>query len=230
MITGTAIKRLKSQLLTSGVRQRDQALFQVIDQLIDAVSQSVTDASAPSSGGGGGSVDPAGPAGAIGLMGPPGMDLISEMENYAGPMAPGLPTSFYDTGTWLPDIGGDPGYAGQVYDVRAGWYVRIGRLVYVGFNIRYSNKGVTVGATVIENLPFIISPTVSVESSYCTMGWGNTVPAYVGVSGFALAGTRHIILFGQTAAATGSFTTPIGPLDLSNTTHFAGTCCYRTDG
>lgn len=53
-ITAEAIKRLKAQLLTSGVRQRDQALFQVVDQLIDAVTQSITGVQTLTGGGGGG--------------------------------------------------------------------------------------------------------------------------------------------------------------------------------
>jgi len=53
------LDRLKSQLLTSGLQQKNQPLFQVINQLIDAVRQGVnelnTNITAVSGSGGGGS-------------------------------------------------------------------------------------------------------------------------------------------------------------------------------
>lgn len=55
-ITPQAIDRLKSQLLTSGLQRKDNPLFQVINQLIDAVRDSLvaTNALTGSGGGGGG--------------------------------------------------------------------------------------------------------------------------------------------------------------------------------
>src|SRR5262245_22413088 len=56
-ITAQAIDRLKAQLLTSGLSQQNQALFQVINQLIGAVRQSLANTEAITggdSGGGGG--------------------------------------------------------------------------------------------------------------------------------------------------------------------------------
>lgn len=41
-ITAQAISRLKAQLLTSGLQQRNSALYQVINQLIDAVADNAT--------------------------------------------------------------------------------------------------------------------------------------------------------------------------------------------
>lgn len=49
-----SLDRLKSQLLTSGLQERNQALFQVINQLINFVRQLTTDVTPPSGGGGGG--------------------------------------------------------------------------------------------------------------------------------------------------------------------------------
>lgn len=100
------LDRLKSQLLTSGIQQQNQALFQVINQLIDYLRSTIdlaATAAANSSGGGGqaatviiqqlldlgdsggggddaipipGAVGPTGPAGAQGLDGPPGAILF----------------------------------------------------------------------------------------------------------------------------------------------------------
>lgn len=59
-ITPEAIDRLKAQLLVSGYQQKNNPLFQVINQLIDAVRQSIADTQAitggGSSGGGGGAL------------------------------------------------------------------------------------------------------------------------------------------------------------------------------
>ncbi len=53
-LTKETVDRLKSTLLTSGLQQKDQPLFQVINLLIDAVRQSMTDIAAVTGGGGGG--------------------------------------------------------------------------------------------------------------------------------------------------------------------------------
>lgn len=53
-ITAAAIDRLKAQLLTSGLSQQNQALFQVINQLIGAVRQSLEGVEAITGSGGGG--------------------------------------------------------------------------------------------------------------------------------------------------------------------------------
>lgn len=225
-VTKESIQRLKSQLLTSSLSKYNQPLFQVINQLIDAVGQSVGDsASALESSG---LVGPTGATGLTGLTGPPGLDgMGSEIESVIESMGPSVPYDFYKTGEWLPIIGGSTSEAGQTYSVQSGWYVKVGRLVYIGFNAQLSVKGAIVGSIYIKNLPFI-GATNPVENAYCTMGWANTVSAYVGVSGFQLASSTSIFLFAMTAAATGSFTTGLSTADLNNNTQFAGTCCYRT--
>lgn len=47
------IDRLKSTLLTSGLSQQNQSLFQVINSLIDALKELITESNASSGGGGG---------------------------------------------------------------------------------------------------------------------------------------------------------------------------------
>lgn len=42
-ITIPQLDRLKAQLLTSGLSQKDQPLFQIINQLIDALRQGITE-------------------------------------------------------------------------------------------------------------------------------------------------------------------------------------------
>lgn len=96
MITKDAIDRLKGQLLTSGLSEKNQPLFQIINQLINAVSQSINDINTINTemGGSGGTPIPTekiittgssdipaidgidgepGPAGPIGQTGPRGL-------------------------------------------------------------------------------------------------------------------------------------------------------------
>lgn len=54
MATNEVITRLKSQLLTSGLSQKDQPLFQIINQLIDFVGKNANELNAFTGGGGGG--------------------------------------------------------------------------------------------------------------------------------------------------------------------------------
>jgi hypothetical protein len=53
-ITPAAISRLKSQLLNSGLQSKNQALYQVINQLIDAVADNATTTQSITGGSGGG--------------------------------------------------------------------------------------------------------------------------------------------------------------------------------
>ena len=111
------INRLKGQLLTSGLSQKDSVLFQIINQLIGIVQKSLNQSSGGSSGGGGGSsvtnyitnpttflsssdgsndsdIDivipgPKGDRGELGIPGIPGIDGIDGMDGVPGPQ--GIP-------------------------------------------------------------------------------------------------------------------------------------------
>lgn len=93
------LDRLKAQLLTSGLQQRNQPLFQVINQLIDAVRQGVDELNSAiitinnTGGGGSGSTIISsgglfardGEEGPEGMQGPPGPQGL---QGIAGPMGP----------------------------------------------------------------------------------------------------------------------------------------------
>lgn len=55
MASVNAIQRLKAQLLTSGLSQKDQTLFQIINQLIDSLGATATEVNVTA-----GSITPAG--------------------------------------------------------------------------------------------------------------------------------------------------------------------------
>lgn len=96
------LDRLKAQLLTSGLSQRNNALFQVINQLIDALRQGINEVEAqviavstpPSGSGGGTIITSAAPLGDISddnqetdwNWGPPGLKGDTGAQGPIGPM------------------------------------------------------------------------------------------------------------------------------------------------
>lgn len=111
-----ALDRLKSQLLTSGLQERNQALYQVINQLIDFLRQSINLTSAqitaltPSGGGSGGGtiitnangIPLDGFDGTDGEMGPPGQQGPRGFQGPIGP--PGFDGESYESDS-LPFVG-----------------------------------------------------------------------------------------------------------------------------
>lgn len=81
-----SLDRLKAQLLTSGLSQQNQALFQVINQLIDAVRGATVTANA--GGGGTGSVGPPGPQGANAVSFMYGYDGVDGEDGQPGQPGP----------------------------------------------------------------------------------------------------------------------------------------------
>ncbi len=92
MATTQQIDRLKSQLLTSGVQQQNQALFQVIDQLINSLRATAQDVNNITSGGGGSSstvinITNGAPT-LVAFDGIDGQDGISNLPGPIGPIGP----------------------------------------------------------------------------------------------------------------------------------------------
>ncbi len=93
------LDRLKSTLLTSGLQQKDQPLYQVINQLIDALREAIGLIGSGSGGGGGGTVinqitnlfqsGIAGENGSDGDMGSPGVPGATGATGRDG--QPGIP-------------------------------------------------------------------------------------------------------------------------------------------
>lgn len=97
--------KLQSTLLTSGLQQSNQPLYQVISQLIDAIIASNEAVVSGSSGSGG-----TGATGAQGPMGPPGIDGDSGSDGDIGP--PGIRGIDGITGAQGPQ--GPPGLEGDI--------------------------------------------------------------------------------------------------------------------
>ena len=68
----------------------------------------------------------------------------------------------YEEGTWTPapQFGGNS--AGMTFDHGpTGYYTKVGRMVFVWFGFRFSNKGTSVGAFRIRGLPYSIANTAA---------------------------------------------------------------------
>ena len=134
----------------------------------------------------------------------------------------------YEEGTWTPVIGGSGGTSGQAYSFQTGWYVKVGRLVLVWFNVALSTLGTVTTSAQLQGLPFTVA-NVTNQNSYTLTGWNNLTTSCISVSGFAILNTSFISLFRMTAAGTTSFSgLALVQADLSNTTQLAGFVAYET--
>ena len=65
--------------------------------------------------------------------------------------------SFYEEGTWTPEVAFGGSTTGWSYGIQTGRYTRIGRVVYCGFEVTTSNVGTSTGDATMINLPFVCS-------------------------------------------------------------------------
>ena len=131
----------------------------------------------------------------------------------------------YEEGTWPPVLGGAGGTSGQAYTTQVGYYVKVGKLVTVWWNITLSTEGTITGGLEIQGLPFTIE-NVSNNYPQANMGyWQSLAVAYVHVSGFGNVNSTTISIFGATAAATGL--TQLTAADVNDTTQLIGSLSYK---
>lgn len=163
-IAPNKIDRLKSQLLTSGISQQNNALYQVINQLIDALKELITEFNTFSggSGGGGGSATniteiinnymlmQGSSEGSEGDMGPQGIQGINGIDGITGSAGPitigpmGIDGQDGDDGWPIPGPAGVIGSnaplvflkttATQTINAGAGVYVDITNLTFPVIN------------------------------------------------------------------------------------------------
>lgn len=60
----------------------------------------------------------------------------------------------YEEGTWTPVLSFGGSSAGITYSVQAGFYTKIGRMVFVDGRIALTSNGTGTGAAIISGLPF----------------------------------------------------------------------------
>jgi hypothetical protein len=140
----------------------------------------------------------------------------------------------YEEGTWTPVLGGDS-QSDQTYNRQTGFYVKIGKLVYLTFTARLTNRGTITGVLpVISNLPFTCAGDGIIDgrgnrSALSIAFWENLENNFSIVLGLISQNSTRIVLSVKNTGMSSSLGDSDGPNDFwSNSTEIAGSIFYRT--
>ena len=125
----------------------------------------------------------------------------------------------YEEGAWTPTVTGDSGStSGQSYGTVTGHYVKIGQLVYLGFDISLTAAGSLGGSyAVVSNLPF---PALSSNLGGGSMGFYTDISNATGPITFYVAASQGYLMKGGS--------TYVASSDITNSTRVIGFLSYRT--
>ena len=132
----------------------------------------------------------------------------------------------YETGTWSPVITGYGGGNTATFNIREGFYTKLGDLVIAYFSVALSSKGNISGSyTLITNIPFNnTAGGTRWGSGYITRFGGLNNTRYD--LGVEMGGTSTS--YGWVTQGGGSSTGYLNTSDVSNTTFFEGVLIYNT--
>ena len=101
----------------------------------------------------------------------------------------------YEEGTWTPTItDGTNNAAG--YDIRSGYYTKIGREVFIRAYVRTTNLGSVSGNIRISGLPFTSSSASSSRNSLAVgFATGLSITSGESVTAFVEEGNNYIVLY-----------------------------------
>lgn len=145
----------------------------------------------------------------------------------ADPSAAGMTSELlddYEEGTWTPTIGGSGGQSGQAFDIQVGTYTKIGRMVYVSFDVRLSTLGTITTSVQIKGLPFT-SLNSSGMGGYFSY-WSGLSTSHVSLYFTDNSNTTTADIYGLTGAST-SVGAALTQADLSASSRFYGTVVYQ---
>ena len=111
----------------------------------------------------------------------------------------------YEEGTWTPGIAGLTTAGSATYTVQTGFYTKIGRLVYVWGDVRWS-AGTGTGVTTITGLPFTIS-NGGTGSGFFVPSYLQTIPLSASNT-ILLAGSGTAVYVNQFPVGGGTVTSP----------------------
>ena len=122
----------------------------------------------------------------------------------------------YEYGFFEPEFGGDVSDPTVTYDGTVGnegWYVKVGRLVFIQINMRTDSVSGGSGAVVIRNLPFV-TPNLSGQGgmSSFTIGYADNWAGERPIAGTIAEGVTYINLSHRSAVDGNNITTNITDL------------------
>ena len=132
----------------------------------------------------------------------------------------------YEEGTWTPVIGGTGGQSGQSYATQAGTYAKCGQLVICQFYVELTTEGTITGNVQISGLPFN-NQNVNSANQSVALHWEALATNWVSIVGLMSQNGVVVIVRGA-AAASGNNNVSLTATDITNTTVFAASVCYRT--
>jgi hypothetical protein len=128
----------------------------------------------------------------------------------------------YEEGTWTPIAGGSTSQSGQTYGVRGGRYTKIGRTVFVTFDVELTVEGTITGDAVVSGLPFAVPNVGDLSNGMGSLSLVlNTGASYTWQGAAPQNNSSYFNIFVKTAAAT-STSSPLGSTFFANGTRIAG--------
>lgn len=126
---------------------------------------------------------------------------------------------YYEEGSWTPILRGDVApVSGQSYGATTAHYVKVGQLVYLGFDFRLTAAGSTSGSyAVIGSLPF---PALNSNLGGGSLGYYTNLSNITGPVVFYVAASQAYLMSGGS--------TYVARTALANDTRLIGFLSYRT--
>jgi hypothetical protein len=126
----------------------------------------------------------------------------------------------YAEGTWTPGVSFGGASVGVTYNTQTGRYTKMGRLVWVEFNVVLTSKGSSVGSAAVTGLPFAGGS----DSPTGALIWTNMTTSYVSMQVGGVNAATTASVFGNTSASTAM--TIITDTGFSNTSGLRATLVY----
>jgi len=127
----------------------------------------------------------------------------------------------YEEGTWTPTVDGSSG-SGITYSTQVGHYVKIGKLVYVWFNITLTSIGTVSGQIFVNGFPFTNEST---DNNPGHLGYWNSLASSWDIINILMSsGLTRGYLFGLTTP--GASFSNFGGSDLGSSGQIIGAVSY----
>ena len=131
----------------------------------------------------------------------------------------------YEEGTWSPTLKGDNAATGQTYGNQYGYYVKVGKLVYVTYDVTLTAKGTISGNITVSSLPFTSGGYNAGNAGGSVAYWQNMNTSWNSIVCHLGQGTNFAQSYG-TSGSGNTATTATNTSDLANNTRWMGMLVY----